>query len=201
MRFPVRVADGFREATSSWVRPPASAEVNFLKAWKAGVGDAAAARDAAELAHLAAMKWQATCELGSVADSLAHLETLVRIDAKAEVTGMLLARAEWFEPKVIGVCLFHRTWAHNVFVDFLAVHPKATGVVSGVGYGLLHQLCEVSNRLQAALLWGETTESSSGYYAKVFQLPDVTDCLMVPLANQRAFHRSIEERWRIWRDR
>lgn len=200
MRFPVRVTDGFREATSSWARPPASTEVNFLKAWKAGAGAAAAARDAAELAHLAAMKWQATCELGTVADSLQHLEAAVRADKKTEVTGMLLARAEWFDPKILGVCLFHRTWANNVFVDFLAVHPRAAGVVSGTGYGLLHQLCEVSGRLQAALLWGETTESSSVYYAKVFQLHDVTDCLMVPLANQTAFQRALEERWRTWRN-
>ena len=49
---------------------------------------------------------------------------------------MLLARADRFHGGLLGVCLFHRTWANNVFVDFLAVHPdtmKPDNPITGVG--------------------------------------------------------------------
>ena len=73
---------------------------------------------------------------------------------------MLLAKAGWFEPGILGVCLFHRTWANNIFIDYLAAHPATMDVdapIRGVGTGLLFALCDISLQLQLPLHWGETT--------------------------------------------
>ncbi|MEO5959362.1 MAG: hypothetical protein ABIR80_09610, partial [Opitutaceae bacterium] len=174
-------------------QPPADAEINVLKSWDGG--NSARGQDSAEFAHLAALKWETTCELGAVASSPAELDTAIRANPKIDVTAMLLAEARWFEPGLLGLCLFHRTWAGNVFLDFLAAHPKAEGQIGGLGAGLLYHLCEVSCRLRAPLLWGETAAGSTEFYERAFGIENVRDQLLVSLEQQRAYCRRMEGKW------
>jgi hypothetical protein len=123
---------------------------------------------------------------------------LLRENPAEEVSGMLLAGADWFEPGLLGVCLFHRTWANNLFLDFLAAHPATMDLrapIRGVGTGLLFTLCDISLQLKAPLIWGETTNGSVSYYRDVFGLPDLTDQLAVPAAAQSSFHELTRRKW------
>lgn len=194
--FPVKVGSERRQVACYCAKPPADAEINVLKTWTGGAS--VRGQDAAELARLAALKWEIACELGIVASSLAEIDATVQANPKTEITGMVLAEARWFEPGLLGVCLFHRTWAGNVFLDFLAVHPETEGSaarVSGVGTGLLYRLCEVTHHLRAGLLWGETTAGSEPFYRGVFRLAEESDRLLVTPSQQEVFRRSVRERW------
>ncbi|MBI4621602.1 MAG: hypothetical protein HY736_00080 [Verrucomicrobia bacterium] len=192
--FPAKVGSERRQVSCYWAKPPADAEINVLKAWRGGAS--ARGQDASELARLAALKWEIACELGIVASSVAEFAEAIRANPKAEITGMLLAEARWFEPGLLGVCLFHRTWAGNVFLDFLAAHPEAKGQIGGLGVGLLYHLCGISCHLHALLLWGETAAGSSGFYERAFRFENVRDQLLVPLEQQEAFCRRMENTWR-----
>jgi len=199
--FPVRAGSEWRPAICYWAKPPAEAETRVLKSWNGGVS--ARGQDSAEFARLAVLKWETTCDLGAVASSAAELDAAIRTDSEIEVTAMLLIAARWFEPGILGFCLFHRTWAGNVFLDFLAAHPATEqgGIrISGVGLGLLCHLCDLTHHLHAGLLWGETTARSAPSYRGYFQLPEETDRLVVTPAQQDVFRRSVRERWdREWR--
>jgi hypothetical protein len=133
--FPVKVGEEKAMVTCYWAKAPGYSEADVLKTWSAG--DGARQQDAVELAKLAAMKWEATCDYGTVASTIGEMQTAVRRDAQAEVTVMLLAEAKWFEERLLGVALLHRTWSGNIFLDFLAAHPATAGQVGGVGVGLL----------------------------------------------------------------
>lgn len=165
-----------------------------MKAWSGG--ETSRQQDAVELARLAALKWEATCDMGTVAASLIEMESAIRANSRIEVTAMILAEASWFEPGLLGVCLFHRTWAGNVFLDFLAVHPETEGLIGGVGVGLLYQLCDASRRLKAGLLWGETAAKSKQFYERAFGFEEIDDRLLVSLEQQEAFCRRMEDKWR-----
>jgi len=126
------------------------------------------------------------------------MQEIIRDDPIAEITGMLLAGAEWSEDGLLGVCLFHRTWARNIFVDFLTVNPSAMAAkptVNGVGLGLLYQLCEVARGLESPILWGETTVGSVSYYQKYFTLPELNDQLIVSAEKRDAFSRTMRKKW------
>jgi hypothetical protein len=154
--------------------------------------------DAGELAVLAAQKWTATCEFGTVAKSLAEMESKICEDPEVEVTAMLLVGAKWFEPGLLGVCLFHRTWANNVFLDFLAAHPVAMDPghrINGIGTGLLYHLCVTARHLKAATLWIETTSGSAPFYEQIFQLPRAVDVLSISEERQDSFCLSLRRKW------
>jgi hypothetical protein len=198
LRFPIKVGSVHRQVECFWAAPPAAAEIADLKSWSNSTTESTRQVDAMELAHLAAIKWEATCDWGTVVKSLSEMEAAIHRRPTVEVTAMLLVRAPWFEAGLLGVCLFHRTWASNVFVDFLAVHPSTMAPgqpISGVGIGLLYHLCEVARRLGAPVLWGETTESSAAYYTRLFGLTGLTDQLTISAIQRDAFCREVPQRW------
>lgn len=180
-RILVRDRGTLRWAACDWVRPPGSAEATALEQWRAQ-GDALAENDAAELGHMAAAKWRGTAEWGTIASSLADLQSAVREDSTIEVTGMLMASADWFPGRSLGVCLFHRTWMNNLFLDFLAAHPatqRPESEITGVGIGLVFRLAEIACALDVNYLWGETTAFSGPYYRRLFQQDNASDRLLV----------------------
>ncbi len=195
--FPVLADRTLRQVSCYWAEAPGYSEADTLKAWVGA--DTARQQDATELARLAALKWEATCELGTVASSLAKMESIIRTDARSEVTGMLIAEARCFEPGLLGVCLFHRTWTGNIFLDFLAAHRQTEGKIGGVGSGLLYHVCNISRRLRAELLWGETAANSAKFYQRAFGFDEATDQLSVPFDAQDRFCRLMEDRWRSGR--
>jgi hypothetical protein len=199
IRFPIKASGKIKHAEVFWAEPPAYAECATLRTWRPPTGSAAQL-DSAELAQLAAQKWEATCEWGTPASSFAEFTVLIRENPIGEVSAMLLVGADWFEPGLLGVCLFHRTWAKNLFLDFLAAHPATMDLrspIRGVGTGLLFALCDISLQLKAPLLWGETTAASVSYYRDIFDLPDLTDLLAVPPTAQRSFHESTRRKWAV----
>jgi len=199
LSFPIRIADKVRQADCFWATPPAHSETAILETWSNPTGSPTQ-MDAGELAVLAAQKWATTCKFGTVARSLAEMEMLIRKDSGVEVTAMLLAGAEWFEGGLLGVCLFHRTWANNVFLDFLAANPDSmnpSAKISGVGTGLLYHLCGIAGHLKAATLWLETTSGSAPYYRQIFRLPEMADVVAVSRDHQEILCAGLREKWRI----
>jgi len=67
--------------------------------------------------------------------------------------------------------------------------------ISDVGLGLLYHLCEAARRLNAAVLWGETTSASASYYQKFFALPELTGQLVISSDKRDAFCRAILQKW------
>lgn len=194
LHFPVKRGAENKQAVCYWAKGPGYSEVNLLNTWN---GDGSVrSRNSAELARLAAIKWEATCEYGTVASSCEDIQRAIRTDAKAEVTAMLVAEAKWFDDQILGVCLFHRSWAGNVFLDFLAAHPATEGAVKGIGVGLLYHLCDVCCRLEVELLWGETENGSTGFYEKAFGLAGIKDQLLITHEKQETFCGDISAKWR-----
>ena len=186
---PVKDRGTVRWADCAWVLPPGTDEVRALERWRA-VGDSLAENDAAELGHMAAMKWRATANWGTIAPALADMQSAIAADPTVEVTGMLMASADWFPGQHLGLCLFHRTWMGNVFLDFLAAHPatqRAETEVTGIGVGLVFRLAEIANALNANFVWGETTALSGHYYRRIFQQPYPSDRLVVSQSELRKF--------------
>ena len=197
--FPARQGEITRQVECAWVSPPGQSEIAHLRSWFSGSGNQAQI-DAGELAVLAAMKWGATCKLGTVANSLADMEAKIRKNSEAEVTAMFMAHAEWSRSRALGVCLIHRTWTNNVYLDFLAAHPGTMDPatrVSGIGTGLLYCLCELASRLKAPTLWIETTPGSAAFYCSVFRLPAANDMLGVSRADQDGFCFRVRMKWGI----
>ena len=103
---------------------------------------------------------------------------------------MLIARAPWLRSprlagNVAGICAFHRTWCNNIYLDFLAVHPRLSrrdtprpGEPRGVGGAMLWYLSLLAQRIDAGAIWGEATEGSHGFYSNVFKKP-IADLILV----------------------
>lgn len=186
-----------RWADTQWATRPGDDEAGMLEGWRA-IGESVEENDAAELAHMAAVKWRGTCEWGTVVASLDELQAAISDSPKIEVTGMLLVTAPWFSERCIGVCLFHRTWMNNIFLDFLAAHPatqRSDSKVAGIGIGLVYRLAEIAQAVGANYLWGETTALSGNYYRKIFQQLEVSDRLVVTDVEMRQFCATIRQKW------
>lgn len=195
--FPVKVIGELRRVECFWAESPAVAEVHTLNAWSDPQKNVKA-RDAVEFARLATQKWSTTCELGTVARSVEEMAAAIRREPEIEVTAMLLASAKWFDDSLLGFCLFHRTWANNLFVDFLAAHPASTDPatpIKGIGAGLVHQVCTVAHALQTRVVWGETTTVSIGFYRTIFGAPGITDRLCAGRAAMERFRMGMLEKW------
>lgn len=183
-------------ARCCWVEPPASAELELLADWLKSV-DTPQQMDAAEMAAMASAKWVATCQWGTIATSVDAIKAAIRRNSDVETTGLLVADAGWFPERLLGICLFHRTWTNNLFVDFFATHPltKRHPIIGGVGYGLLNELCVVARQLDARLIWAETTKGSAPVYEHMFGLPHVGDQLLVTADKQIEFCQTVQDRW------
>lgn len=156
------------------------------------------AQDAAEFAKLATQKWSTTCQLGTVAGTIEEMESAISLDQEIEVTAMLLASASWFDETIIGMCLFHRTWANNVFIDFLAAHPStqiAATRIPGIGPGLMYEVCGVALRLKSQMIWAETTPVSAGFYASIFNFRQKSDRLVVCPRAMARFRGDMDAKW------
>jgi hypothetical protein len=154
MRFPVEVAQELLMAEVGFAREP---DVEVIRSWAAvpWSGDQPLVEDAAEYAGLAAAKWSLGKEKGWVARTLGDLIGDIKVDAEAELITLLVARAEWPHPAgPLGFCLVRRTWAHNLFVDYLGTDPRllprpAASRINGVGTGLLYAVMLLGQQIGA----------------------------------------------------
>lgn len=177
MEFPVSSnEDGqevFRQARCEFVAIPGAVEVTALREWRNWQPiENDLQRESIELATRAAFKWEEDCSSATAVSSVAEITAAIGRNARAEASCMLVARTDWHGSYPLGVCLFHRTFAHNVFVDYIAVHPATKTNergISGLATGMFCILCEIAVELNVQYLWGETTPRSAGWYRHLLQ--------------------------------
>ena len=96
----------------------------------------------------------------------------VNADQHCERLALLTVRAEWYTSSILGFALVRRTWMNNLFIDFLATHPaeKIKAEVGGIGSQLIFGAAKFAEAISAHQLIFETTNSSIGFYKRVFKL-------------------------------
>jgi len=91
---------------------------------------------------------------------------------------------------VVAICLFRRTWYNNLYIDFLAKHPRAPFASAG-GAALWH-ISKIAKSIGAHAIWGETTQNSVGYYKRALRRKSMTDLLFLKRKEYEAFANDFE---------
>ena len=137
-------------------------------------------RDTLEFARLASKRWRYYRRSISTATNLETFRSIVTRQPEAEVSLVLVVRADWFpHSRVLGLAQCRRTYCNHLIIEFLSVHPAIVGGaaphVRGTGAGLIYSLAEVAGSVGVPLIWGEATAHSAPFYAKTCRLPKVQD--------------------------
>ena len=177
-----------------------------LKRWRKSVaGEASPIKlDAVELADLAFRRWDEARARQRAASSLEEMQEFIQNNPFAEVAVMILAKAPWVRKKqlntLVGLCTLRRTWANNIFIDFLSAHPRITrnphSPIRGVGTALMYAVATVGAAIGARAIWGEATQNSAPFYAKLFGRQEMKDLLYLAEGEYLAFRSKIEENLR-----
>jgi len=151
-------------------------------------------RDAAELAQLAYRRWAYYRRGLAVASTLKELRTKINDNPHSEVAVLLLAKSEIRYRSVrmnaVAICLFRRTWYNNLYIDFLAKHPRA--LFASAGGATLWYLSKIAKSIGAQAIWGETTQNSVGYYKRALRRTSMTDLLFLRRKEYEAFANDFE---------
>ena len=183
MKLPVRARNAVKSISIDFTSamPPA-----LVGEWDAALPSESTGpqRDAVEFIESAVSKWALYERKERVVRSAGDLQARVEMDEQVEVLGVLTASARWYrEGGLAGFCQFRRTWCNNVVFDFLGVHPELlvaeTREISGLGTALLYRLAIVAKELNAGLVWAETTDTSANFYARLFDLTELSDLLVI----------------------
>ncbi|HBJ82354.1 MAG TPA: hypothetical protein DDZ88_00435 [Verrucomicrobiales bacterium] len=124
------------------------------------------AKEACDLAQLAAKRWRYYRDSRTFATSLEHLQSLIATDPQGEFSFHLKVTAKWF-PEIMGAAMIRRTWCHHIMIDFLFVHPDISGrllPIKTVGVQMLQAICLVARELGCKRVWGEATLDSAPFY-------------------------------------
>ena len=177
-----------------------------LKRWRKSVaGEASPIKlDAVELADLAFLRWDEARGRQRAASSLEEIQEFIQNNPHAEVAVMILAKAPWVRKKqlntLVGLCTLRRTWANNIFIDFLSAHPRLTrnprSPIRGAGTALMYAVATVGAAIKAKAIWGEATQNSAPFYAKLFGRQDMKDLLYLAEGDYLAFRSKVEENLR-----
>lgn len=193
MRIAVRTPDAIREVECDFAQ---QFDSSIVEDWAGAVSEHSSALqiDAAEFCESAWAKWTAYAQRKRVARSQAELLANCKDDQKAEILGILWARAPWIDnTRVLAFCLFRRSWSNNIVFDFLAVHPLLQvkpSPISGLGSALLYRLAVIAQTLNVNCVWAETTSTSVTFYEKLFGLNGLQDLLVV---TGKTFHETLRE--------
>jgi hypothetical protein len=154
----------------------------MISRWRAPVevGEKPAVRDSLEFARLAAKRWRYYRRSIPTATNLQGFRAAIAQNSRAEVSFVLLAKADWFQSRsALGLAQCRRTYCNNLILEFLAVHPRVVGkvapIIEGVGSGLLFSLAEMAGALGMRLIWGEATFYSAPFYAKIIGVDQIED--------------------------
>ena len=146
--------------------------------------------DAVEYAGLTCKRWSFYLQEGRAITDASQFHDPA-IMAEDELAFLVVARAAWARPSVLGLCLFRRSWCNHLVVDFLAVHPRfqhgGSRPVKGVGAAMLLAVTEIAGQLGVPKIWGEATRGSAAKYENFFDLPRVRDLFIVRRAALRKF--------------
>ncbi|PWU16002.1 MAG: hypothetical protein C5B50_14275 [Verrucomicrobia bacterium] len=179
MEFQVVVADRPRRVGLVFGNERDAMQVNRWRA-PASVREKTAVRDSLEFARLASNRWRYYRRSIPTATNLAEFRAAIATSPQAEVSFILLAKADWFQSSsALGLAQCRRTYCHNLILEFLEVHPLVVGktapVIEGVGSGILFGLAEMAGRLGIGSIWGEATAHSAPFYAKAIGVGQIDD--------------------------
>lgn len=168
-------------------------EVRAVANWNTTQPNSAAMVDAIEYAGLTCKRWNFYLAEGRAVTDAKQLRDPT-ILASEELAFLTIARVPRAEPSVLGLCLFRRTWANNLIVDFLALHPEClaggTIPVKGLGAALMYAVTEIAEVLNCGAIWGEATSGSTANYQRMFRDPTITDLFFIPRDECRIFRAS-----------
>src|SRR2546426_11891741 len=161
MRFQVLVGDEPRPVELVFGGDPDLAVLNRWRA-PAPVASRPGVRDTLEFARLASKRWRYYRRTIATATSFESFKSIVTRQSQAEVSLLLVVRADWFaRSRVLGLAQCRRTYCHHLILEFLSVHPAIVGGaaphVRGTGAGLIYSLAEVAGSVGVPLIWGEAT--------------------------------------------
>jgi hypothetical protein len=157
-------------------------EVRHLESWEPLASETSVAKDSMEYARLAGKRWRYYAGRNEMAQSLSDLATRINNDSELEIGFLLVGRANWEEAPsdtLVGAWC-RRTYCNHLVLDFLMVHPDATGKANGygrLGLSMLLALSWLSRRIKSPLLWGEATKSSAGFYEGVLGKYGAKTCI------------------------
>jgi hypothetical protein len=146
-------------------------------------------------------RWDEARARQRAASSIEEIQEFIQNNPHAEVAVMILAKAPWVRKKqlntLVGLCTLRRTWANNIFIDFLSAHPRLThnprSPIRGVGTALMYAIATVGAAIGAKAIWGEATQNSAPFYAKLFGRLDMKDLLYLTDAEYTAFRTKVDE--------
>jgi hypothetical protein len=165
-------------------------DVRRIRRWNRYRHHGAKAEDAVEFARLAAKRMAFYQKAGRVVNSIEQAQSTIRKHPNAELAFLLgIGNAEKSSP-LYGVTLFRRTWKQSLVVDFLSTHPRCflrSPSIRGVGASLLQAISFVAEALSIVRIWGETTNTSAGFYQTQFRLSEPSDLFLVPHSKYHAF--------------
>lgn len=143
-------------------------------------------RDCVEYAQLAHHKYSFYYRRGGCARDLPEVRELIQDNPLGEVCILLFLQCADFPDKnPLGFALLRRTWAGNIYLDYLATHPLIARPnshdipLSGVGTNLLVSAFQIASSLQSKFVFIETTNMSQEYYKKVLELDESVDLVVV----------------------
>ena len=97
------------------------------------------------------------------------------------------------------MCHFRRTWANNIYVDYLSVHPflirNPSNPLPNLGSALLYFVSCVADGIEAGKIWGETTQNSVQFYEKIFGRCIQDDMLDLEREDYMAFKNEMERKF------
>lgn len=199
MHFPVTIG---QQVNLAEVRLASRGDLEALHAWSKAPrpDDPMPVVDAAEYAGLAAEKWEASSQRGRVVGEFGKVQAKLRDDPRAELIFLIVASIPAQGTyQAASFCLFRRTWAHNLFVDYLGTNPESLrpGALSprGLGTGLLYTVMAVGHEIGAGRCMLEATDESFGFYRRQFRLMEVNDLCSLSPAEQWHYLEKTQATW------
>jgi hypothetical protein len=174
------------------------AEVDALANWSRQIrGDRdQAVEDALEFAALARKRWQTYVEMNRTARTVASLKRTITAEPTAEVAMLAVIRLQRKRTaRVLGFCLFRRTWCNHLILDLLATNPAESAEIGRVGVSLVYFIASIGALIGAPFVWGEATEGSAPYYNQWFNTKRVDDLFRIDAAGYRGFRSRYREKW------
>lgn len=183
MRLPVSVKGVRNEVECDFA---SQFDQSFVDQWKRTLNQEKSPpqEDAIEFLESAASKWAFYDERKRVVRSTEEIQRRTKDQPDGEFLGILTAVAPWSaDGELLGFCQFRRTWSNNIAFDFLATNPQLLvgppRPISGVGTALLYRLAMVAHALKAKMVWAETSSLSVRFYARLFEVSELSDLLVL----------------------
>ena len=132
-------------------------------------------QDILEYASLLGGMYQVYDSNGRFADSATRLERIIQDNPREDALFVFVMKlpafgavpAPFANGEILGFAAMRHTWKNTVKLEYLATNPfhKGTGAeMHGVGSSLLAASVYSSAILSAPMFWGESTDTSLGFY-------------------------------------